>query len=105
MGRDRNEEPSVVACPTIKCDNGPEPRICLNPSAVTGVCEYVDTTGRNCKIPWGQIPVIHLMNGTGDPYRARVLAVPFAQRLRTGIKPPLLQIAAKCAPVEVPNSV
>ena len=105
MGRDLCEEPSVIACPAIKCDNGPDPRICLNPSTVAGVCEYVDTTGRNRKISRGQIPVIHLMNGTGDSDRGRIIAVTFAQRLRAGIKPPLLPIAAKRAPVEVSSSV
>jgi len=88
MGRDRGEKPSVIACPAIKSDNGPDPRICLNPSTVAGVCEYMDATGRNCKIPWGQIPVIHLMNGTGDSDRGHVIAVSFAQCLRAGIKPP-----------------
>ena len=47
MGRDGYQEPFVVASPAIQCDNSPEPRIRLNPSTVTGVCEHVDTTGRN----------------------------------------------------------
>ena len=105
MGRDRAEKPSVVSCPAIKSDNGSEPRICLNPSTIADVCEHVDATGRNSNISWGQIPVIHLLNGSGDSNGARVIAVTFPQRLRAGIKPPLLKIAAKCAPVEVPSSV
>ncbi len=105
MGRDRGEKPSVVSCPAIKSDNGSEPRICLNPSTIADVCEHVDSTGRNSKISWGQIPVIDLLNGSGDSNGARVIAVTFPQRLRASIKPPQFQIAAKCAPVKVPSSV
>lgn len=105
MGRDRGEKPSVVSCPAIKSDNGSEPRICLNPATIADVCEDVDSTGRNSKISWSQIPVIHLLNGSGDSNGTRVIAVTFAQCPRAGIEPPLLQIAAKSASVEVPSTV
>ena len=105
MDRDRCVEPSVVARPAIKSDNGSFPRICLNPSTVASVCEHVDATGRHSEISWGQIPVIHLLNGSSDSNGARVIAVSFTQCPRAGIKPPLLHIAAKCASVEVSGTV
>ena len=105
MGCDRNEKPSVVSCPAVKRDNGSDPRIGLNPPTIADICEHVDATGRNGKISRGQIPVIHLLNGSGDSNGTRVIAVSFSQCLGAGIKPPLLHIVAKGASVEVPDTV